>query len=128
MQAEIPEWGQELIDMGEMCNEGTDFACKQLSSEGADKLAWLMSQPVGAPGTKVAAMLGGGGGGGGPPPGMGGPPPGMGGPPPGMGGPPPGMQQGMPPPQQQQQGMPPPQQMQQGQPPPQQQPGSSASG
>ena len=93
--------------MAEMCNDGSDYACKQLASEDASKVAWLMTQPAGAPGTKVAAALGGGGGGGAPPPGM----------QQQQGMPPPGMQQGMPP-QQQQQGMP----------PQQQQPGSTASG
>ena len=108
---EIPPWGAELIDMAEMCNQGTDFACNMLSSEDGSKLAWLLTQPVASPGSKVAAMLGGGGGGGaqGMQPGMqslgfqsqGGGPGGM--PPPG-GGPPGrgqgGMQGGM-----QQQGM-----------------------
>ena len=94
---EISEADQkEMTDMAEMCNDGSDYACKQLASEDAAKVAWLMTQPAGAPGTKVAAALGGGGGGGAPPPGMqqqqGMPPPEM-----QQGTAPPGMQQGMPP-------------------------------
>ena len=44
--ADLPPWGEELLDLAEACNQGVEYACDALQWEDKEKLAWLATRDV----------------------------------------------------------------------------------